>query len=1163
MEENSQLDQILVASSSSSSSNGLAKGGFRALPFIIVTDGLEKVVTYGLGASMILYLTREYGLENAAGAQVMFIWTAAINFVPVLAAFLADSYVGRYWMIGFGSIASILGTFSLWLTAAIPEARPQHCAGDAHSTGSCRLPATTTRQLMFLYASLGLISIGSGSMRSSCMAFGADQMMMVSTKRGSSRVLESIFSWYYISTAIAILLAITVIVYIQDSAGWSAGFGVCVVLMVLSAVSFFSASVFYVKPVAKASLYVVFEPTDSRHNHPVPADAFRFLNKACIIQHPEQDLTQEGKPTHPWRLCTVEQVEDLKSVIRIIPIWSAGMLMSVTASQQSIQLLQLATMDRHITPKIEIPAGSFSIFLVLTLLIWVPLYDRAILPLASTLRGRPVSLPLKTRLGLGILLSSASMAALGLVESIRRARALDEGLSDDPNGIVDMSAMWFLLYYVPFGVAEAFNYIGQNEFYYSELPRSMASISTTLYQMGLSVSNLVASLVLSVVDRATRGDGGGGSWVGSNINKGHYDYYYWVLAVGGQPLLTILSFHSIIVTSSFLMAEQSNGRQFDDGEDDNKTALLLSRERRSPNPMEKKQKKTAAAAAKGGFRTIPFTMLNEAFQTLVSTGLNANMVIYLTTEFHMAAAAASSVIYLWSSASSTMAIFGASLGDSSLGRFRVILLCSCFSLLGTTLLWSTAMLPDLRPPQCKPLLSSSSQPNCSSSSAATRFQLAILYSSLAIIALGSGSLLPCSLAFGADQLHNKDNPDDKALQGFFNWYYVGSGTAALLGLTLLVYAQDAYGWEIGLGVSAFLILFSTLLFLLPSSSYVKHEPESSLLVGCFRVVVAAVRKAADARFENDDELGSLVGGGRFFHGRVGSDDGSFVMTFPTHNFRCLNRACFMANPETDINPSDGSATDPWSLCTVEEVEALKSILRVLPVWSTGILFHVSVSQYPLITLQAETMNRRIFPNSSFQSPPASLNSFGLVSFTLSIILYESVCVPLLAKVTGDPRGISNKVRIGAGMVLSMVAMALLGVVESVRRGMAIQHPDAATVDMSVLWLVPTLALLGMALTLNAIGQVAFYYSQLPKSMASIAASLSTMSGAVGSLVSSLLINAVDGLTSGGEKVSWLSTDLDEGHLDYYYLLIAGLCLANFVYFLLCCRAFTSPAASLP
>ncbi|CAI0408987.1 unnamed protein product [Linum tenue] len=554
--DSSRLEPFLV---NSCNNNHLAEGGFRALPFIIVTDGMEKVVTYGLGASMILYLTREYGLENADGAQVMFIWTAAINFTPVIAAFLADSYVGRYWMIGFGSMASILGNVLLWLTAAIPEARPQPCV-DPDSTDSCRLRATTP-QLLFLYAALGLISIGSGSMRSSCMAFGADQMMG-NTKRSTSRVLESIFSWYYISTSISILLAITVIVYIQDSAGWSAGFGVCVVLMVLSALSFFLASPFYVKPAAKASLVtelaqvvvaawtkrsIKLQPPQSttlayhHHHHSnaaimnsEPTENLRFLNKACIIQHPEQDLTQEGKPTNPWRLCTVEQVEDLKSVIRVIPIWSAGMLMSVTACQQSIQLLQLATMDRHITPEIEIPAGSFSIFLMLTLLIWVPFYDRVIIPLASTLRGRPISLPLKKRLGLGILLSSVSMAALGLVESIRRARALDEGLSNDPNGIVDMSAMWFLLYYVPFGVAEAFNYIGQNEFYYSELPKSMASISTTLYQMGLSVSNLVASLVLSMVDHATRGGGDGGeegrSWVGSNINKGHYDYYYWVLA---------------------------------------------------------------------------------------------------------------------------------------------------------------------------------------------------------------------------------------------------------------------------------------------------------------------------------------------------------------------------------------------------------------------------------------------------------------------------------------------------------------------------------------------------------------------------------------------------------------------------------------------------------
>ncbi|CAL1373466.1 unnamed protein product [Linum trigynum] len=591
--------------------------------------------------------------------------------------------------------------------------------------------------------------------------------------------------------------------------------------------------------------------------------------------------------------------------------------------------------------------------------------------------------------------------------------------------------------------------------------------------------------------------------------------------------------------------EEANARllagDVDDGGDfDGKTKMGLL----NSDPKKKKKKTTAD---KGGFRTIPFIILNEAFHTLASTGLNANMVIYLTSSFHMEAAAASSFISLWAAASSALAVFGASLSDSFLGRFRVIVLGCCFSLLGTTLFWSTAMLPQLHPP-------------ATTTATATPFQLSVLYASLGLISLGAGCLLPCSMAFGADQLDNKDNPDnDKVLQRFFNWYYAVAGAATLLGLTVLVYVQDSYGWEVGLAVPAFLILFSALLFLLPSSIYVKHEAKSSLFAGCFRVVVAAVRKAARV---GDGEVASLGdgGGGRFFQGRVGSGD--FTITCPTPNFRCLNKACFIANPETDINPADGSATDPWNLCTIEEVEAVKSILRVLPICSTGILHYVTLVQYPFMTLQAETMNRHIFPNSTFQLPPGSLNCFVLLSFTLCIVLYDSTFVPILARITGNPRGLSTNVRLGAGMVLSVVAMAISGVVESVRRGMAIQQPDnaATTVDMSVLWLAPALLLLGMAQTLNSIEQIAFYYSQLPKSMASIAVSLYTMVTAIGSLVSSFLINAVDGLTSGRGKASWLSTDLEEGHLDYYYWLIAGLCLGNFVYFLLCCRAFTPPAA---
>ncbi|CAN1346915.1 Protein NRT1/ PTR FAMILY 1.2 [Linum perenne] len=536
--------------------------------------------------------------------------------------------------------------------------------------------------------------------------------------------------------------------------------------------------------------------------------------------------------------------------------------------------------------------------------------------------------------------------------------------------------------------------------------------------------------------------------------------------------------------------------------------------------------------------------VSEALHSLANTGLNANMVIYLTKEFLMEAVAASSIISLWSAASSFLSVGGAVLSDSLLGRFTVIIIGSCFTLLGTTGLWSTAMVSQLRPPHCNQSSNSCDTP-------ATATQLAILYTSLGLISLGSGCLVPSIVAFGADQLDHKDKPNnERVLQRFFSWYYAIAGLSILLGVTVVVYIQDSYGWKIGLAVPTFLVLFSTLFFLLPSSIYVKHKARGSLLVGCFRVLVAAIRKQGSHNVKDEQlTLGLLQdsddSNNQYFHGL--DDNNNFIT--PTSNLRCLNRACLILNPEKDINPDDGTAKNPWTLCTVEEVEAVKSIVKVLPIWSTGFLFYLSLAQTPFMTLQAQIMNRHIF-STSFQIPPGSLNSFLLISYSLSLVIYDSILVPILSKITGNPRGLSTNVRLGAGMVLSISAMTISGAVESTRRWNAYKQNS---VEMSVLWLVPSLLLLGMSQTLNSMEQLAFYYSQLPKAMSSIAVCIFTLVAAIGSLLSSVLIDAVDRFTSGGGKVSWLSSNLNEGHLDYYYWLIAGICSANFVYFLLFCR----------
>lgn len=105
--------------------------------------------------------------------------------------------------------------------------------------------------------------------------------------------------------------------------------------------------------------------------------------------------------------------------------------------------------------------------------------------------------------------------------------------------------------------------------------------------------------------------------------------------------------------------------------------------------------------------------------------------------------------------------------------------------------------------------------------------------------------------------------------------------------------------------------------------------------------------------------------------------------------------------------------------------------------------------------------------------------------------------------------------------------------------------------LSAMWLLPYMILGGISEALNSIAQNEFFYCELPKSMSSVATTLSGLNMAAASLVSSWIVTVVDVTTCR----SWITEDIDEGHLDYYYWLVAGLSLLNLVYFVLCCKSY--------
>ncbi|PWA41203.1 major facilitator superfamily protein [Artemisia annua] len=192
-----------------------------------------------------------------------------------------------------------------------------------------------------------------------------------------------------------------------------------------------------------------------------PLKRLRFLNKACMIQNPK-DITPEGDHTsNPWHLCTVEQVEELKSLIRVLHIWSSGLIMSINTSQSTFPVLQAKIVDRHLGDQLSKFPQPLSL----------STYSLSII---SKILKKQIHLGVKLRMGIGIFISRIAVIISAIVEHHRKKKAIEQGL------VINMSAMWPIPQYSLHGLGEGFSMIGQCEFYYSEFPKSMSSIAASL-----------------------------------------------------------------------------------------------------------------------------------------------------------------------------------------------------------------------------------------------------------------------------------------------------------------------------------------------------------------------------------------------------------------------------------------------------------------------------------------------------------------------------------------------------------------------------------------------------------------------------------------------------------------------------------------------------------
>ncbi|KAI7729210.1 hypothetical protein M8C21_008780 [Ambrosia artemisiifolia] len=532
-------------------------GGWLAAGLILGTELSERICVMGISMNLVTYLVGDLNLSSSRSANIVTNFMGALNILALFGGFLADSKLGRFLTIAiFASICAI-GVTLLTLATAIPSMKPPRC--DHHHQTKQQCIEASGSQLAMLYVALSTIALGGSGIKSNVSGFGSDQFDISNPKEEKAMVY--FFNRFYFCVSLGSLFAVTILVYIQDEVGRGWGYGISAGTMIVAVVVLICGIRIYryKKPQGSPLTViwrVVFLAIKNR-KHPYPANPgflngysnskvphttrFRCLDKAAILN---DNANSDERRNNPWLVSTITQVEEVKMVINLIPIWSTCILFWTVYSQMNTFTIEQASIMNRKLVKFNVPAGSFSVFLFISILLFTSLNERVIVPVARKITRDPKGLRSLQRVGIGLVFSVIGMIASAIVEKKRREMHQNE--------MKKLSAFWLVPQFFLVGAGEAFAYVGQLEFFIREAPESMKSMSTGLFLSSLAMGFFMSSVLVTLTDMATNG-----SWLTDNLNKGKLENFYGLLVILG--FINFLVF-LVLATRHRYKVQNFNGR---------------------------------------------------------------------------------------------------------------------------------------------------------------------------------------------------------------------------------------------------------------------------------------------------------------------------------------------------------------------------------------------------------------------------------------------------------------------------------------------------------------------------------------------------------------------------------------------------------------------------
>ncbi|XP_073031365.1 protein NRT1/ PTR FAMILY 6.1 [Primulina eburnea] len=539
----------------------------------------------------------------------------------------------------------------------------------------------------------------------------------------------------------------------------------------------------------------------------------------------------------------------------------------------------------------------------------------------------------------------------------------------------------------------------------------------------------------------------------------------------------------------------------------------------------------------GGWIATFFIFGNEMAERMAYFGLSVNMVAFMFYVMHRPFEVSANAVNNFLGISQASSVLGGFLADAYLGRYWTIAIFATIYLAGLTGITICATMKTLVPNQDECSQIALLLGNCEP---AKSWQMLYLYTVLYVTGFGAAGIRPCVSSFGADQFDERDRDYKAHLDRFFNFFYLSVTVGAIVAFTAVVYLQIKHGWGYAFGSLAIAMAMSNLVFFLGTPLYRHRLPGGSPLTRVAQVLVAAFRKRKDS-FHSSEFVGLYE-----LPGKRSAIKGSSKIAH-TDDFRCLDKAALRLK-------EDGPCPSPWKLCTVTQVEEVKILVKLVPVPACTIMLNLVLTEFLTLSVQqAYTLNTHI---GRLKLPVTCMPVFPGLSIFLLLSLYYSVFVPVSRRITGHPHGASQLQRVGIGLAVSILSVAVSGIFESYRRHYSIQHGYEASFltpmpELSAYWLLIQYCLIGIAEVFCIVGLLEFLYEEAPDAMRSIGSAYAAVAGGLGCFGATILNNIVKAATGDARqrRPSWLSQNINTGRFDYFYWLLTVLSVINFCAFL--------------